>query len=48
MESSPAWLRLRSAATALQALQVKDGSIPELADHPTAREHVEVIVASIA
>ena len=48
VESSPAWLRLRSAATALQALQVKDGSIPELAAHSSAREHVEVITASIA
>ncbi|MFI7484087.1 DUF6421 family protein [Kocuria sp. M1R5S2] len=48
VESSAAWLRLKSAATALQALQVKDGSIPEPADHPAARAHVGVIVASIA
>ena len=26
------WLRLKAAATALQALQVQDGSIPETAD----------------
>jgi hypothetical protein len=48
VESSPAWLRLRSAATDLQALQIKDGSIPELSDHPAARRCVEVIVESIA
>ncbi|MUN63347.1 hypothetical protein GMA12_09385 [Kocuria sediminis] len=47
VETHPAWLRLRSAATDLQALQVKDGSIPEPADHPAARELVELITASI-
>ncbi|WP_298587234.1 DUF6421 family protein [uncultured Kocuria sp.] len=48
VESSPAWLRLKSAATELQALQVKDGSVPDPADHPAARAQVDVIVASIA
>lgn len=43
----PAWRALKSAATAIQALQVKDGSIPEAMDHADARAHVDVIVASI-
>jgi len=41
------WLRLKAAATALQALQVKDGSVPDPADHPEAAGHVETIVAAI-
>ena len=28
------WVALKEAVTALQALQVKDGSVPEPADHP--------------
>src|SRR3712207_5381537 len=48
VERSPAWLRLKQPATALQALQVKDGSVPHPADHPAAREHVATIVASVA
>ena len=48
VEFSPAWLRLKQAATALQALQVEDGSVPDPADHPAAREHVAVIVDSVA
>ncbi|MGQ1838167.1 DUF6421 family protein [Kocuria turfanensis] len=47
VESGPAWLRLKAAATALQALQVTDGSVPEASDHPAARELVGQIVASI-
>ena len=31
VEQSPAWLRLKEAATALQSLQVQDGSIPDAA-----------------
>ena len=27
--TSPEWLQLKAAATALQALQVQDGSVPE-------------------
>jgi hypothetical protein len=48
VESNPAWLRLRAAATDLQALQIADGSIPEASDHPAARELVGRIVASVA
>ncbi len=34
--SSPEWLQLKAAATALQALQVQDGSVPEAANHEAA------------
>lgn len=44
----PAWLRLKSAATALQEIQVKDGSVPEPGDHAAANERVETIVDAIA
>ncbi|BDZ61699.1 hypothetical protein GCM10025873_14900 [Demequina sediminis] len=47
VETSPAWHRLKAAATALQPLQVKDGSIPDPEDHPRARDLVSSIVASI-
>ena len=46
-ETSAAWLSLKEAATALQALQVKDGSVPEASDHAAARAHVATIVAGI-
>ncbi|MGX5357535.1 DUF6421 family protein [Kocuria sp. KH4] len=48
VESSPAWLRLKAAATELQALQAADGSVPEASDHAAARELVGRIVASTA
>ncbi|HWT33660.1 MAG TPA: DUF6421 family protein [Microbacterium sp.] len=47
VEHSAAWLALKDAATALQPLQVKDGSVPEGSDHAAARAHVETIVSSI-
>jgi len=47
VESDPAWLRLKEAVTKLQALQVKDGSVPEAADHPEASALVDAIIASI-
>ncbi|MBF4563722.1 DUF6421 family protein [Plantibacter sp. VKM Ac-2876] len=43
----PAWTDLKAAATALQAVQVKDGSIPESSDHESAAGHVATIVASV-
>ncbi|MFP3466701.1 DUF6421 family protein [Leifsonia sp. SIMBA_070] len=46
--TDPAWLRLKEAAIALQALQVKDGSVEQESDHPAAAEHVRTIVDSIA
>ncbi|TFC59018.1 hypothetical protein E3O62_09715 [Cryobacterium sp. TMT2-15-1] len=45
--TSPAWLRLKSAATALQASQAQDGSIPVAAVHADAAAHVDVIAAAI-
>ena len=44
---NPAWVSLKAAATALQALQVKDGSVPEAADHEAARGHVAAIIAGV-
>ncbi len=43
----PAWLALKQAATALAELQVKDGSVPEEANHPVAAELIEAITAAI-
>jgi len=45
--SSPAWLSLKAAVADLQALQVKDGSVPDPVDHPVARTLVARIVSSI-
>ena len=46
-ETDPAWLRLKESATALQALQVKDGSVPEESDKPEASALVDAIVEAI-
>lgn len=48
VETSPAWRSLKHAATALQSLQVQDGSIPDAGDHDRARAHVDAITAAIA
>ncbi|MFH8252201.1 DUF6421 family protein [Microbacterium sp. B2969] len=47
VEHSAAWLSLKEAATALQSLQAQDGSIPDAAIHPGAREHVATITTAI-
>lgn len=47
VEHTPAWARLKSAATELQALQGSDGAVPQSADHLRAGELVDVVVASI-
>jgi len=47
VEHDPAWLRLKTAATALQALQAKDGSVPEADARPEASALVEEIVIAI-
>lgn len=41
------WKRLKAAATALQALQVQDGSIPDAAHHSEAESLVEDIVRAV-
>jgi hypothetical protein len=46
-ERSEAWLALKAAATAIQALQAQDGSIPDVSAHAAARGHVETITRSI-
>ena len=43
----PRGSRLKDAATALQSLQVKDGSVPEEGDRPEASALVDAIVESI-
>ena len=47
IETSPAWLDLKAAAIALQAVQIKDGSIPDATDHPESRELVARIRRAI-
>ena len=47
IETSAAWLGLKAAAIALQAVQIKDGSIPDAAAHPESRELVARIRARI-
>ncbi|MEV7693845.1 DUF6421 family protein [Microbacterium sp. NPDC089189] len=47
VENSEAWLTLKEAATALQAIQAADGSVPEEHDRPVARMEVERIVGAI-
>jgi hypothetical protein len=46
--ADPAWVALKAAATAIQSLQIKNGSIPDAADHTSARSHVATICSSIA
>lgn len=43
----PAWLRLKDAAIALQAVQTQDGSIPDAAAHTDAAASVATIAAAI-
>jgi len=47
VESHPAWLRLKNAATALQAVQAQDGSIPDPADHTDAAAQVTTLTQAI-
>jgi hypothetical protein len=42
-----AWQSIKHAASALQALQIQDGSIPEPGDHARARELVETIARGV-
>ncbi|WP_045730382.1 DUF6421 family protein [Pseudarthrobacter chlorophenolicus] len=41
------WIRLRTAASALQGLQAPDGSVPDGASHATAAQHVDSIVDAV-
>ncbi|WP_455834057.1 DUF6421 family protein [Pseudarthrobacter siccitolerans] len=42
------WTRLKAAATAIQALQVKDGSVPDPANHAEASLHVGNIIDAVS
>lgn len=44
---NPDWIRLKSAASSLQRLQIQDGSVPDPSDHAEASRHVGFIVAAI-
>ncbi|AIX99866.1 hypothetical protein ART_0268 [Arthrobacter sp. PAMC 25486] len=44
----PTWLGLKHAATELQSMQAKDGSVPETGDHAAAAQLIDDIKASIA
>ena len=47
LTSSSAWLRLKAAATAMQAIQARDGSVPEPTDRADAAGHVSAIRSAI-
>lgn len=47
LAQGPAWLALKQAATALQDLQAKDGSVPEAGDHAAATKLIATITASM-
>jgi hypothetical protein len=44
---NPAWLRLRTAAESLQALQIQDGSVPERGHHAAAALEVAAITGAV-
>jgi hypothetical protein len=45
---NPAWTALKDDVTAIQQIQIKDGSIPETADHPAAHILIHEIMAAVA
>ena len=47
LAESRAWLSVRDAASAIQPLQIQDGSIPDEAHHATARELVAAIARGV-
>ncbi len=47
LRQHPAWLRIKAAATALQPLQSKNGSIEDAAHHDAARGHVAELTQGI-
>ncbi len=48
LAAHPSWLRLKDAATALQQLQAKDGSVPEPSDHARAADLVRTVAVAVA
>ncbi len=47
LTNHPAWMLLKDAATALQAVQAQDGSIPEAGDHEDAAANVATLTDAI-
>ena len=47
LAESRAWLNIRDAASAIQPLQLQDGSIPEQSDHAAARDSVATIAREV-
>jgi hypothetical protein len=47
LATHPAWLRLKRDVTELQAMQVKDGSVPDAAEHARARELVHAMTLAL-
>ncbi|KQX05008.1 MULTISPECIES: DUF6421 family protein [unclassified Leifsonia] len=47
VETHPAWLRLKDAATTLQTLQVKDGSVPDAEAHAHAHGLVSMLTSAV-
>ncbi len=48
LKQHPAWLRIKTAATALQPLQAQTGAIEQAEDHALARKYVEQLVEGVA
>ncbi|WP_431278555.1 DUF6421 family protein [Leifsonia poae] len=48
LAAHPAWLGLKAAAVELQAVQIKDGSVPEESDKAGAAQNVATIVDAVA
>lgn len=48
LQSNPAWMALKNAATELQLIQAQDGSVPEPGNLPAASKLVAVIRESVA
>lgn len=47
LATDPAWLRIKDAATGIQALQSHDGSIEGDAQHEIAREHLDALMSGV-
>ena len=47
LAESAAWSNIKTAASGLQSLQIQDGSVPEAADHPAAREFAATIAREV-
>lgn len=47
IRSLPAWKNLKESAIDLQQVQVKDGSVPDSANHARANANIDIIISSI-